>query len=611
MKNLKFALLAAFGASLLASCGDGATSAPIIERRVMSGVLSTPGATVASAQASLTRLDTRVRSQPWLQPHAKEVVPGEYLVKFKPSVSAQAATLNAAGVTLSRARRGAFGFTLYRASSDSLRAASQTNVVAALSARADVEGVVPNYVLHAYAVPSDPLHAVQWDQGMTRLEAAWNVTTGRSIPVAVVDTGIVDHPDLRAKLLPGFDFVADADNAGDWDGIDDDPTDEGNGSDYHGSHVAGIIAASTNNGEGIAGASWGAKIVPVRVLGASGGSLNDIMNGIAWAAGEDVDGAPLNPNPAKVINLSLGGTAPCEPPLQSAFDDLAANGVTVVVAAGNEDVDASTSFPANCANVITVGAVGPDGARAPYSNFGSYVDVMAPGGNMDLGINVGGKILPGGVYSTILDEDGEPVYAPYNGTSMAAPQVAGLVALLKSVQPNLTPSQIFARLKATSHSLSSAACGVTNGCGAGIVDAAAFLGGAAQPSPTPIPTPPTSALKTLVFALYLRDGRTLNDVDYNKSTWEEVSGDKLRSLYKVRDLQPGVYAAVAWQDLDGDLTIDDAEPIGMYPTTVNLTGGDRSNVDIDLEPFEAAAVSDLNVSLAKSAMRALLTRATP
>lgn len=607
MKNLKFALLAAFGASLLASCGGGGSPTPIIERRVMSGMLSTPGAAGTSASAALDQIDARLRAQPWLRPQASQVVPGEYLVKFQPGVRAQAATLRAAGVTLQRVRSGAFGFALYRAPQDTLRAASETDVVAALSARSDVAGVVPNVVLRAFAVPNDPLHAIQWDQGMMRLETAWNVTTGASMPVAVVDTGIVSHPDLQGKLLPGFDFVADEDNAGDGDGIDADPTDEGNGSDYHGSHVAGIVGAGTNNGRGIAGASWGAKIVPVRVLGAEGGSLLDIVNGIAWAAGEPVDGAPRNANPAKVINLSLGGGVACAPVLQDFFDELAAGGVTVIAAAGNEDEDARNSFPANCDNVIVVGAVGPDGKRAPYSNYGATVDVMAPGGNTDLSITIGGKVLPGGVYSTILDEDGEPVYAPYQGTSMAAPQVAGLVALLKSVQPNITPSQILARLKSTSHPVSNAACGVTNGCGAGIVDAAAFLGGTA-PTPNPIPTPPTRTLKTLVFALYLRDGRTLNDVDYNKSTWEEISSDKLRTLYKVRDLQPGVYAAVAWQDLNGDLSIDDDEPVGLFPAPVNLSGGDRSDIDIELEPFVASATPNTTLALAKSAMRTLLKR---
>lgn len=587
MKHTKWsvATTALLGASLLAACGG---PQPVQSARyTMSGLVSAPGAGIASA-----RVDARQRPQPWTQAHGREVVPGEYLVKFKPGVRAQVAGLTVAGTTLAwQAGRGVFGYGLYRVPRGATQVQGEANILSALTARPDVESVIPNFILHAYGVPNDSLHALQWDQTMMNMHAAWDVTTGGDVTVAVVDTGIVNHPDLRGKVLPGYDFVSDPQNGADGNGRDANPTDQGGESGYHGSHVAGTVAASANNGEGIAGVSWGARIVPVRVLGTTGGgSLMDILEGLWWAAGGDVEGVPSNPHPASVINLSLGSGARCDADLQDIFDELLSWGVTVVAAAGNENEDARGSFPANCAGVIAVGAVGPDGKRAPYSNYGPGVDVMAPGGNMKLKIDVGGRVLPGGVYSTILNEEGEPVYAPYNGTSMAAPQVAGLVALLKGKEPNLTAAQALARLRATAHPLRDADCGVVNGCGAGVVDAAAFLSGVTPaPQPTPVPQPPTGTLKTLVFALYLRGGNP-NDVDPARSQWAEVSAETLSNPYRLSDLESGVYAAVAWQDLDGDLEIDGGEPVGVYDEPVDLRAGDRNDVNIDLAPFEANAV---------------------
>ncbi|MFC4453706.1 S8 family peptidase [Deinococcus sonorensis] len=594
---------ALLSATLLAACGGTPQPGPQVGRHSMSGVVSVPGAGTASAS-----VETRERPQPWLQSRRQAAVPGEYLVRFKPGVrtQAQAAGLSAAGVTLTRQPgRGVFGYRLYRASGSSLAAQTAEQVRAALAARADVESVVPNLVLHAYSVPNDTLHALQWDQAMMNMHAAWDVTTGADVTVAVVDTGIVIHPDLDGKVLPGYDFVSDPASGADGDGRDADPTDEGGESDYHGSHVAGTVAASANNGEGVAGVSWGAKIVPVRVLGSAGaGSLMDILEGLWWAAGGEVEGVPQNPHPASVVNLSLGGSSACTADLQGIFDELRSWGVTVVAAAGNENEDAAGAFPANCAGVIAVGAVGPDGKRAPYSNHGPRVDVMAPGGNMNLKINVGGKSYPAGVYSTILNEQGEPVYAPYQGTSMAAPQVSGLIALLKGREPNLTAAQVLARLRATAHPLSTADCGVANGCGAGVVDAAAFLKGVAEPQPTPVPPPPTGALKTLVFALYLRGG-DVNDVDAKRSQWAEVDAVRLRSPYQLRDLEEGTYAAVAWQDLDGDLEIDDGEPVGVYRDKVNLRVEDRTDVNIDLAPFETRAAA-LSVGQDRAALKRVM-----
>ncbi|SMB83005.1 serine protease [Deinococcus hopiensis KR-140] len=624
-KNVLGASLA-LGLSLLTACGGGSTPVPTPAKQTMWGVVSLPGGETGSAQAlpsGQTSLQRTVGRQIWMERYGQAAPTadgGGFLIKFRPgSLAAQAAELRVGSLTLQRQDQGTFfGYHLYRAVRGSLQGQATPavqSVLTALGARTDVVSVIPNTTLRAFATPNDRLHALQWDQSMMNMERAWDVTTGQDVTVAVVDTGVVQHPDLVGKLLPGYDFISDAANGGDGDGRDANANDEGGDSGYHGSHVAGIIAATANNAEGITGASWGAKIVPVRVLGVSGGgNLTDILEGVWWAAGGEVEGVPTNAHPAPVINLSLGGDKPCDDLSQQVFSELAQAGVTVVAAAGNSDEDAGGAWPANCNHVITVGAVGPDGKRAPYSNYGARVDVMAPGGNTKLKIRVGGKDYPGGVYSTVKDEDGNYVYAPYNGTSMAAPQVAGLAALLLSAQPGITPAQVLARLRGTAQGLSAADCGVQNGCGAGVVDAAAALGTAQPgpqptPAPQPLPQPPAAPLKTLVFALHLREGNE-NDVDEDLSLYEEIGGDTLRSVYKFdSSLTPGLYEAVAWQDLDGDLEIDDSEPVGAYRDLVDLRGHDRGNVNINLQPFAATAAGGQN-ALRENLRKVLQTKAS-
>ena len=201
--------------------------------------------------------------------------------------------------------------------------------------------------------------------------------------VAVVDTGMLDHPDLAGRVLPGHDFILDIERARDGNARDGDPRDEGDwtndgdcggfaaqSSFFHGLFVAGQIAANANNDVGIAGVDWAAKILPVRVLGKCGGNVEDVIAGIVWSAGLPVQGAPVNPHPAKVINLSLGGHGPCTAAEQEAIDDAIAQGTVVVAAAGNDTDDASFFSPANCSGVITVGAMSRTGERSSYSNFG-------------------------------------------------------------------------------------------------------------------------------------------------------------------------------------------------------------------------------------------------
>jgi serine protease len=244
--------------------------------------------------------------------------------------------------------------------------------------------------------------------------------------------------------------------------------------------VAGTIAAATNNGTGVAGVSWGAKILPVRVLGVDGGSTSDIIDGILWAAGVPIVGVPFNENPAQIINLSLGGAGLCETEssLQRAFDQVNAKGTIVVVAAGNENVEAAETVPASCSGVITVGATtrptvsNPFGTRASYSNFGPRVDVMAPGGNHDASSTVNDVLSLGK-----NDTTHQFIYDYKAGTSMATPHVAGVLALLKSKTPSLNFSRALSILKRTAHPLTTTQCTGTgtaklpSDCGAGQIDA--------------------------------------------------------------------------------------------------------------------------------------------
>jgi serine protease len=347
----------------------------------------------------------------------------------------------------------------------------------------DVEYAEPDRIMTALAVPNDPMYSQQWHyyeaKGGLNLPAAWDKSTGAGINVAVIDTGYRPHADLSGQILPGYDFINSAAIAGDGNGRDSDASDNGDSttagqcgtglpaqdesSSWHGTHVAGTIAAKTNNGVGVAGVAYGAKIVPARVLGKCGGYTSDIADAIVWASGGTVTGVPANANKARVLNLSLGGSGACDTTTQNAINSARSRGAVVVVAAGNSNVNAANASPANCAGVITVAAVNRSGGKASYSNYGANVDVAAPGGDSGGAIlstwNAGTTTPAGDNYGTMM------------GTSMATPHVAGVAALMLAKNPNLTPDEVEARLKATARAFP-AAC---SGCGAGIVDAAAAV----------------------------------------------------------------------------------------------------------------------------------------
>lgn len=271
-------------------------------------------------------------------------------------------------------------------------------------------------------------------------QKAWLVTRGnQEIVVAVLDTGSTVHPDLEGQTVPGYDMISNIDRAGDGDGRDSDPSDAGDFfgdklSSWHGTHLAGIINARGNNSRGVIGIAPNVKVQHVRVLGRDGGSDSDIVSGITWASGGRVGSLPLNPTPARVINLSLGGEGVCPQQYQTAINDAISRGTVIVVAAGNSEVLASTFVPANCNGVIVVAATDDLGRPAEFSNYGDVVDIAAPGVDIVSTMNNGDT------------EVGSPTYELKTGTSMAAPFVAGIVALMLSVDPSLTPADVEARI---------------------------------------------------------------------------------------------------------------------------------------------------------------------
>ncbi|WP_368266671.1 S8 family peptidase [Corynebacterium ulcerans] len=379
------------------------------------------------------------------------------------------------------------------------------------------------------AAPNDEHYKFQWhlfDQFGANVDKAWaSGADGAETVIAVVDSGITSHADLNDKVLPGYDMISDPKISQDRDGRDNDPTDMGDwtyqgdcgpnsratNSSWHGTHVAGIAAAITDNHEGVAGVAPGAKILPVRALGRCGGYTSDIADAIVWAAGEDVPGTPHNDNPADVINLSLGGRSRCMPIYQNAIDRALSRGATIAVAAGNEDQSTDNVQPASCDGVITVGATGPEGHRSTYSNFGRHVDVGAPGGNMYPAFsnhNPGGGIL-----STVnrgLRSAEASGYSYMEGTSMATPVVAGVIALMKAADSTISPDEIERILRDTARRYTAepgpGQRKTAHGMGAGLVDAHAAVCSVlarngrscddARPAPKPI-TVPTPVVETV------------------------------------------------------------------------------------------------------------------
>jgi serine protease len=307
-----------------------------------------------------------------------------------------------------------------------------------------VKSAEPNYRVYPTATVNDDAYSFQWHYPLISVPGAWDTTTGDpGVIIAVIDTGVLaGHPDLAGQLVDGFDFIRDPREAADGDGIDPNPEETIGGADpaavnFHGSHVAGTIAARGNNSIGVVGVAFNAQVMPLRAINASGGTLYDVNQAVRFAAGLENDSGTVPARPARIINMSLSGGG-FSPSSQLLYNELRALGITVVAAAGNENTTVP-SYPASYDNVISVSAVDTQQRITSYSNTGPTIDLAAPGGDGSADIN--GDGYPDGVLSTGRS-DGEFAYTFLSGTSMAAPHVAGVIALMKSVNPDLDAADI-------------------------------------------------------------------------------------------------------------------------------------------------------------------------
>ncbi len=454
-------------------------------------------------------------------PPQARTVPGEIIVKFRDgaNANARATSLSIAGQVLTRARPLEFGAELWRLDTaglpknlSALGLESYTlQALEQLKRKSDVEYAQANTIKVLYAAPAnEPLYARQWHFNAINLAKAWDYTKGNVI-VGVLDTGRLDHPDLAGKWLPGYDF-----------GFNDANPYDDNQTYHHGMHVAGIIGANTafnnpNNTTGGAGVCPDCLILPVRVIGANGGIATAAsVAAMKWAADHG----------ARVINMSYGSNAydqngnptpdPCSnsPYEQQAVTYAVNKGTVVVAAAGNWSTDAANISPASCVGAIAVAASDPSNRLAAYSDFGSRVDLTAPGGGGPsggtsgfhsawFGSGIGCNPAPSsaswdpysgtqGVVSSwviqkykadlTLDQgsdNSDYCYRYLSGTSMAAPHVAGLAALILSRNPTLTPAQVLQIMKSTARPVAGCAQ-----CGAGLIDAGAALAATPLPSAT-------------------------------------------------------------------------------------------------------------------------------
>ena len=378
-----------------------------------------------------------------------------------------------------------------------------------LAASADVEFAEVDHRRHALqtAPVSDIFaaeqHYLRNDPTAISAFSAWDVTHGSSsVVVAVVDSGYRPHAAMAGRFLPGYDMVSDPLVANDGDGRDADATDPGDwisasdaagyfdgcdvtSSEWHGTGVAGIIGANTNDGIWTAGIDWNARLLPVRVLGKCGGRDSDVADGIAWAAGLEVPGVPPNPTPAQVINVSLGGSSACPAIYRGLAAAAFARGVTraIVAAAGNEAQDVANDAPASCPGFLAIASTtGVGGKLAAFSNFGAGITLSAPGGSTNFRTPADSVIFLSNTGTTIPVAD---TITNVGGTSVSAPMVSGTISLMLAVAPWLTPDQVRSILVDTAKPFPLTSDCTTDRCGAGILDAGAAVRAAAVAPPPP------------------------------------------------------------------------------------------------------------------------------
>ncbi|MES9970635.1 MAG: S8 family peptidase [Candidatus Thiodiazotropha sp.] len=435
------------------------------------------------------------------------------------------------------------------------------SAIKALRKRDDVDFAEPNYMVHPSAIPNDTHYTLQWHYPQINLPQAWDITTGdNSVIVAVIDTGVLlDHPEMSGQLTAGYDFISDPESAGDGNGIDSNPNDEGDAlqdgasSSFHGTHVAGTVAARTNNSLGSAGVAWESRIMPIRVLGKDGGNTLDLAEGIRYAAGLSNASGTLPAQPADIINLSLGGNADSQT-TREAVAAARAEGVIIIAASGNESTSQPT-YPASYPGVVSVSAVDINRELSFYSNFGTMIDVAAPGG--DLRVDLNGDSKPDGILSTGADDSSDTLSYQlvfYNGTSMAAPHIAGVAALMKAVYPAMTPAEFDSMLAAGELTSDLGDTGRDDLYGHGLIDAFKAVDAAQQRGGGGVPVDPALSVnpQSLNFSHNLQ----------NTTLFIEQIGGDLGSVQITEDM--------SWLTLQASQV--DGSGYGSYNAIVDRSG---------------------------------------
>ncbi len=541
----------------VSACGGGGSgiSMPTPTPTPPPGGFGTVNGTATVAASGAARAAVQAGRPPLTGVNLPTHVPDQLLVKFRAGSSASAAGLHAqVGATVLR--------TIVRLDIQVVRlrqGVSAQQALASYRASGLVEFVEQDGYLHASAVPNDPMFGSQWHYPQINLPAAWDTTTGSAVIIAVLDSGMrLDHPDAPSTVV-GFDFISDSDN-GDGDGRDADPTDPGcpivdPSRRSHGVHVAGTVAARTNNGVGVAGVNWGVaagtRIMPLRVLGqlppassCGSGTFSDIADALIYAADHG----------ARVANMSLGGPFSTLT-MDAAIVYASSRGVTMVAAAGNDSCGA-IDYPARHAMVIPVGATNINNARASYSDCGPELrdrGVVAPGGD---GL--------GGVLSTTWSITSGSVYdGTFTGTSMATPHVAGLIALM--ISRGVTgPTTIQAALRATATCVSAPSLPCPNlEYGAGLVNAAAAIGGGAGPT------------RMCAFT-----GSLVGTVITRQSDMRPVMSN---GTFSITNAQSGVASVFVWQDIDGSMTVSPGDIYGETAGVAVSPGGMTSGVGVTVQ----------------------------
>jgi len=488
-------------------------------------------AAAVSAGAILSPLAATAATSPDARP--APVYSGNIIVRWKdaPGGTALMPAEAAAEQVRKVAEQTGIGLTVKRQMGGNLallgvpagKGADPEAVAAQLRQDPRVADAVPDRWLRPHdTVPNDPEFAINQPYlgspavipGAANLPAAWDRSRGNEgLVIAVVDTGVLRHPDLAARLVAGYDFIADPLYSQDGDGRDGDPTDAGDfvpqgfacpgmpaapnqrPSTWHGTRVASVLGAVTNNGQDVAGVDWSARIQPLRVSGRCGALLSDTVDAMRWAGGLPVPNVPNNPTPARVVNISLGAGT-CSSFEQQAVDELAARGVVVVAAAGNSA--GPVEAPADCRGVIAVTAHVNDGENASYANVGPQIALSAPGGGCPNSKVSGNTCLVPPSAIRTLTNDGDTTARNYTlvnsqGTSFAAPMVSGVASLMLAVNGNLTSAQVTELLKSSARPHpANTYCTTGNNagnCGAGLLDANRALAAAAGAPVPPAPPP--------------------------------------------------------------------------------------------------------------------------